>query len=96
MPFEIYMDASTMQFRAIIIQDDRPIAFFSRKLSKTQHKYCVTEIELLAFVKTLKLFKGMLWGYSIKVYTGHNNFTRDALGLTPIRVYQWRLTTYLK
>jgi hypothetical protein len=35
-PFEICTDASSMQLGAVIIQDNRPIAFFSRKLSKTQ------------------------------------------------------------
>jgi hypothetical protein len=90
-PFEIYMDASSTQLGAVITQDNRPIAFFSRKLSKTQQKYSVTEIELLAIVETLKEFKGMQWGQDIKVYTDHKNFTRDALGLTTDRVYQWRL-----
>ena len=33
----------------------------------------------------------MLWGQSIKVFTDHKNLTRDALGLTSDRVYQWRL-----
>ncbi len=55
-PFEIYTDASTMQLGAVITQDNRPIAFFSRKLSKTQTKYSVTKIELLAIVETLKDF----------------------------------------
>ncbi len=32
----------------------------------------------------------MLWGRSIKVYTDHKNLTRDALGLTSDREYQWR------
>ncbi len=59
-PFEIYTDPSTMQLGAMITQDNRPIAFFSRKLSKMQQKYSVTEIELLAIVETLKEFKGML------------------------------------
>ncbi len=54
--FEIYTDASTMQLGAVITQDNRPIAFFSRKLSETQTKYSVTEIELLAIVETLKKF----------------------------------------
>ncbi len=76
-----------MQLGALITQDDRPIAFFSRKLSETQLKYSVTEIELLAIVETLKAFKGMMWGQDIKVYTDHKNLTRDALGLTPDRVY---------
>jgi hypothetical protein len=34
-PFEIYTDASSMQYGAVITQDNRPIVFFSRKLSKT-------------------------------------------------------------
>jgi hypothetical protein len=41
----------------MITQDNRLIAFFSRKLSKIQQKYNVMEIELLAIVKTLKEFK---------------------------------------
>jgi hypothetical protein len=89
--FEMYMDASAMQLGAVIAQDNRPIAFFSRKLSKTQQNYNVTKIELLAIVKTLQEFKGMLWGQSIKIFTNHKNLKRDALGLTSDRVYQWRL-----
>ncbi len=50
------MDASTMQLGAVITQDHRPIAFFSRKLSEMQTKYSVTKIELLAIVETLKEF----------------------------------------
>jgi hypothetical protein len=75
-PFEIYTDTSSMQLGAMITQDNRPIAFFSRKLSKTQQKYSVTEIELLAIVETLKEFKGMLWGQDIKVYTDHKSHKR--------------------
>jgi hypothetical protein len=59
-PFEIYTDASSTQLGAVITQDNRPIVLFSRKLSKMQQKYSVTEIELLAIVETLKKFKGML------------------------------------
>jgi hypothetical protein len=72
-------------------QGNRPIAFFSRKLFKTQSKYSVTKIELLAIVETLKEFQGMLWGQMIKVFTDHKNLTRDALGLTTDRVYHWQL-----
>ncbi len=90
-PFEIYTDASLMQLGAVITQNNRPIVFFSRKLSKAQQKYSVTEIELLAIVETLTKFKGMLWGQDIKFYTDHKKLTRDALGLTSDRVYRWRL-----
>eukprot|EP00804_Cyclotella_cryptica_P030413 CCRYP_008498-RA/>CCRYP_008498-RA protein AED:0.38 eAED:0.41 QI:0/0/0/1/1/0.5/2/0/381 len=89
--FEIYTDGSKRQLGAVITQNNRPIAFFSRKLSVCQQKYSVTEIELLAIVETLKEFKGMLWGQQIVVYTDHKNLMQDALGLTCDRVYRWRL-----
>ncbi len=67
---------------AVIIQDNRPIAFFSRKLSGAQSKYTVTKLELLAIVETLKEFKGMLWGQRLNVYTDHKNLTK---------VTRWRI-----
>ena len=89
--FEIYTDASSKQLGAVITQGNKPIAFFSRKLTETQQRYSVTEIELLAIVETLKEFKGMLWGQKLKVFTDHKNLIQDALGLTSDRVYRWRL-----
>jgi hypothetical protein len=59
-PFEIYTDASATQLGAVIAQDNKPIAFFSRKLSNTQQKYSVTKIELLAIMETQKEFKEIL------------------------------------
>jgi hypothetical protein len=88
--FETCTDASSKQLGAVITQENRPIAFFSWK-STTQRNYSATKIELLAIVETLKEFKGMLWGQSIKVYTDHANLIRDALGMTLDRVYQWRI-----
>ena len=55
-PFEIYTDASTMQMGSVITQGNRPIVFFSRKLSMMQTKYSVTKIKLSAIVETLKEF----------------------------------------
>jgi hypothetical protein len=90
-PFDIYTDASTTQLGAVITQGNRPIAFFSRKLSVMQTKYSVTKIELLAILETLKEFRGMLWGQTIKVYTDYKNLTQDAFGLSSDRVYHWWL-----
>ena len=56
--FEIYIDASSKQLGVVITQGNRPIAFFSWKLSNAQHKYSVTKIKLLAIVETLKSLKG--------------------------------------
>ena len=87
--FEIYTDASTYQLGAVITQNGKPIAFFSRKLSTTQQKYSITELELLSIVECLKEFRGMLWGQKLKVYTDHKNLIQKALGMTLDRVYHW-------
>ena len=55
-PFEIYTDASHIQLGAVITQDNKPIAFYSRKLNPAQTRYTTTERELLAIVETLKEF----------------------------------------
>jgi len=88
--FEIYTDALSKQLGAVITQGNKPIAFFSRKLTEMQQIYSVTKIELLAIVETLKEFKSMLWGQRIKVFTDHKNLIQDALGLTSDHVYRWR------
>ncbi len=41
--FEIYTDALSKQLGAVITQENKPNAFFSRKLSYTQRKYSVTK-----------------------------------------------------
>ena len=79
---------------SVITQWNRPLVFFSRKLSETQQKYSTAQIELLTIVETLKEFKGMLWGQKLVVYRGHQNRMRDALGLTSDRVYQLRSKEY--
>jgi hypothetical protein len=87
--FEIYTDATSKQLGAVITQKNRPIAFFSWKLSIAQCKYSVTKIELLAIaiVKIFKEFKGILWGQPIQVCTDHKNLMRDAVGFISDQVY---------
>ena len=75
----------------VITEGNKPIAFFRRKLTETQLCYSVAKIELLAIVETLKEFKGVLWGQTLKGFTDHKSLIQDALGLTSDRVYQWRL-----
>jgi len=88
-PFTIHTDASHTQLGAVISQDNKPIAFYSRKLSPTQTRYTTTERELLAIVETLKEFKNILLGQEIIIYTDHQNLI--AKNCTIERVLRWRL-----
>ena len=89
--FVIYTDASDRQLGAVITQNNRPIAMFSRKLNTAQRKYTTTERELLSIVETLREFKSILWGQRIKVYTDHKNLIHAACGMSSDRVQRWRL-----
>jgi hypothetical protein len=78
-PFHIHTDASHYQLRAVISQDNHPIAFYSYKLQPAQVRYTTIERELLSIVKTLKEFCNILLGQQIVVHTEHQNLTHKTL-----------------
>jgi hypothetical protein len=85
--FEIYTDASKYQIGSVITQKDKPLAFYSRKLTDPQTRYTVTELELLAIVETLREYKCILLGHLITIYTDHKNLTFS--NFTTNRVTCW-------
>ena len=52
--FTVHTDASDKKLSSIIGQNNKPIALFSRKLSKPQRNYITAEKELLSIVECLK------------------------------------------
>ena len=90
-PFEIHTDASDYQLGAVISQNGKPIAFFSRKLNKAQKNYTTTEKELLSIVECIKEFRNILFGYEIIVHSDHKNLVHAATISQSQRVMRWRM-----
>ena len=70
-PFQIYTDASDYQLGAAMIQNEKPIAYYGKKLTSAQQNYTTTKKELLAIVMTLTTYKIMLIGSWLVVCKDH-------------------------
>jgi RNase H-like domain found in reverse transcriptase len=71
------------------MQDDRPLAFYSRKLNSTQRRYTTGKQELLSIVETLKEFKNIPLGQKLIVQTDHKNLLYQKMSTD--RIKRWRL-----
>ena len=88
-PFHLYTDASDIQLGATLVQDGKPLGFYTRKLNKAQRSYIVGEKELLGIVKGLKAFAGVIPGQDLTVHTDHLNLLYNKLPSQ--RMTRWRL-----
>ena len=95
-PFILTTDASNIALGAVLSQGqigkDRPVAYASRTLSKTEQNYSTIEKELLAILWATKYFRPYLYGKKFTLYTDHQPLTH-AFGnkTTNSRLVRWRL-----
>ena len=75
-PFVVHTDASKFAIGAVLLQRDssgveRPVSFFSKKLSSPQQNYSTFERECLAVVAALEHFRVYLLGRPFRLRTDH-------------------------
>jgi hypothetical protein len=76
-PFQIHTDAYKTQIDAVISQNGKPIAFYSRKMNSAQQNYTTTEKELLSIVRWRLVLEE--FGPDLQYIKGERNVVADAL-----------------
>ncbi|XP_043807599.1 uncharacterized protein LOC110608432 isoform X2 [Manihot esculenta] len=69
--FILECDASESGIGAVLLQETKPVAFFSRALATRHTKLPAYERELIGLVKAIKHWQSYLWGKKFLVRTDH-------------------------
>uniref|UniRef100_A0A2N9GPS7 Reverse transcriptase domain-containing protein n=1 Tax=Fagus sylvatica TaxID=28930 RepID=A0A2N9GPS7_FAGSY len=71
--FEIECDASGIGIGAVLMQEKRPIAYFSEKLNGAALNYPTYDKELYALVRALETWQHYLWPKEFVIHTDHES-----------------------
>jgi hypothetical protein len=89
-PFDVYYDASSTSIGGVLMQDGHAIAYASWQLQRHEEHYPTHDLDLLAIVHALKVWRHYLLGNLVHVYTDHKSlkylFTQPDLNM---RWWRW-------
>ncbi|KAA0040547.1 pol protein [Cucumis melo var. makuwa] len=83
--FVIYSDASKKGLGCVLMQQGKVVAYASRQLKIYEQNYPTHDLELVAVVFALKIWRHYLYGEKIQIYTDHKSlkyfFTQKELNM---------------
>jgi ribonuclease HI len=72
-PFDVYCDASGTGLGCVLMQDNQVIVYASRALRPHEQNYPTHDLELVAVVHALKMWRQNLMGTHCNIYTDHKS-----------------------
>ncbi|PIK33923.1 hypothetical protein BSL78_29258 [Apostichopus japonicus] len=93
-PVTLSVDASQSGLGAVLLQDDKPVAYASQALTETQKAYAQIEKEMLAVVHGCERFHQYVYGKQVEIESDHKpleSIVRKPLALVPPRLQRFLL-----
>ncbi|KAN0022925.1 hypothetical protein ACTFIU_005666 [Dictyostelium citrinum] len=87
----IESDVSNNGIGGVMLQDGKPVCFYSRSLNDAEKKYSVTEKECLAVVECVKYFKSYINGRKVTIITDHQPLKYILTGKFTDRIVKWSM-----
>ena len=79
-PFSLFVDSSDYAIGCVLIQQgvdgkEKPVAFYSQKLTPTQRAWAVIEREAYAAITGLRKYRQLIFGAPVTLFSDHNPLT---------------------